>query len=98
MGNLTFQAGISALLLATTVLFVFLVQYPVLPLGGCTDVGYTGKAPGGLELYALDGEELVYTPDGGVNECSTHIAVPAVPILLLVFGVVLVTVSVIRRV
>ncbi len=97
MGNLTFQAGISALLLATVVLFVFLVQYPVLPLSGCTDVGYTGEAPGGLELYALNGSDLVYTPDGGVNECSTHIAVPLVPVSLLALGGVLVCVSLFRR-
>lgn len=97
MGNLTFQAGISALLLATAVLLVFLVQYPVLPLSGCTEVGYTGEVPGGLELYALDGSDLVYTPDGGVNECSTHVAVPAVPIFLLVLGVALLGIAISRQ-
>lgn len=97
MGNLTFQAGISALLLATAVLLVFLVQYPVLPLSGCTEVGYTGEVPGGLELYALDGSDLVYTPDGGVNECSTHVAVPGIPVGLLALGTLLVGVSLLRR-
>ncbi|WP_336362192.1 hypothetical protein [Halalkalicoccus salilacus] len=96
MSGLTFQTGITALLLATATLLVVGALFPALPLTACTEVGYAGAAPGGPALYALEGTELVYTSDG-VNECSTHVAVPGVPVALSLLGAVLVGVSLFRR-
>lgn len=93
MRGLTFQTGITALLLATATLLVVGALFPALPLTACTEVGYAGAAPGGPAFYALEGTELVYTPDGGINECSTHAAVPGVPVALLLLGAVLIGAS-----
>lgn len=94
---MTFQTGITALLLATAILLAIVALFPALPLTACTEVGYAGDASGSAALYALESSELVYTPDGGVNECSTHIAVPGVPAALLALGGVLVVLSAIRN-
>ena len=52
----------------------------------CSDVGYHGDPPGGVEFIGIEHGDLLYTPDGGVNTC----AIPAT-ILLLPFGVLLIT-------
>lgn len=95
MGGLTFQAGITALLLATAGLLALVALFPTLPQSACTEIATAGTA-GGPTFYAVEGTELRYTPDG-VNECSTHAAVPGVPAALLVVGVPLVAVSLFRR-
>ena len=92
MGELTFQTGITALLLATAALLAFVALFPSLPLTACTEVGYAGLADGPA-LYALESSEVVYTPDGGINECTTHAAVPGVPVALLLLGAVLIGAS-----
>lgn len=97
MRGLTFQAGITALLLACAALLALLVLFPPLVLSGCTEVAAIGEPPGGPVIYGLDGTDLVYTPDGGVNECSTHVAVPGVPVALALLGGALVTVSLFQQ-
>ncbi len=97
MGDLTFQTGITALLLATAILLAIVALFPALPLTACTEVASAGDVSGGLMLYALEGNELVYTPDGGVNECSIHVAVLGVPAALLALGGVLLAASAIRE-
>lgn len=95
MRGLAFQAGITALLLATVGLLALLALFPTLPLSTCTEVATAGTADGPA-FYALSGSELVYTPDG-VDECSTHAAVLGVPVALLLVGGLLVTGSLFRR-
>ncbi|ADJ14131.1 hypothetical protein [Halalkalicoccus jeotgali] len=74
-------------------LLALLALSPPLPLSGCTEVAAVGEPPGGPVLYGLNGTDLGYTPDRGVNECSTHVAVPGLPLSVLVLGGVLVAVS-----
>ncbi|WP_245998377.1 hypothetical protein [Halalkalicoccus subterraneus] len=98
MKGLAFQAGITALLLATVGLLALLALFPTLPLSTCTEVAYTiWDAPGQPTFYGFDGSYLVYTPDGGTNECTTAAAVPGVPVVLLVLGGLLVAGSVLRK-
>ncbi|PSQ01870.1 hypothetical protein BRC94_02670 [Halobacteriales archaeon QS_5_70_17] len=57
-------------------------------LGGtvaCSDAGYHGEPPGGVEFVGYEDGRLLYTPDGGVNTCT----VPAV-ILLAPLGLLLI--------
>lgn len=96
MRGLAFQAGITALLLATVGVLALLVLSPPLPFSECVPVAAVGEPLGGPALFALDGSELRYAPNGGL-ECSTYVAVPGLPLSLLALGGVLVAVSVIRR-
>lgn len=95
MRGLAFRAGITALLLATVGLLALFALFPTLPLSTCTEIGTTSAA-GGPTFYAVEGSELVYTPDG-VDECTTHAAVPGVPAALLLVGGLLVAGSVLRE-
>lgn len=97
MRGLAFQTGIPALLLATAGLLALVALFPTLPLSACTEIAATSGSSGWPAFYAIEGTELVYTPDGGASECSTHAAVPGVPIALLLGGGLLVAVSVVQR-
>ncbi|AFZ74131.1 hypothetical protein [Natronobacterium gregoryi] len=55
----------------------FLLPRPELPLSACTDVGYAGDS-GGFEYYEYSWLWVAYSPDGGVNRCSTPIVTIAV--------------------
>lgn len=60
--------------------------YPHLPQSGCTEVGYEGDPPGGFAVQGVDGWRIAYTPDGGVNRCSTHVGTVGVPAGALALG------------
>ncbi|MDL5362212.1 hypothetical protein [Halalkalicoccus sp. NIPERK01] len=96
MRGLAFQAGITALLFACAGLLALLALSPPLPFSECVPVVEVDRPAGGPALYGLDGTELRYTPDGGL-ECSTHVAVPGLPFSLLALGGVLVAVSLVGR-
>lgn len=97
MRGLTFQTGITALLLATAGLLALVALFPTLPLSGCTEIATTSGSSSWPAFYGIEGTDFFYTPDGGINECSTHAAVPGVPVALLLLGGVLVAISVLRR-
>lgn len=96
MSELTFQAGITTLLLACAGLLAIVALSPTLPFSECVPIVEVDQPAGGPALYGLDGTELRYTPDGGLA-CSTHVAVPGLPFSLLTLGGVLVAVSLFRR-
>ncbi|MFC6905970.1 hypothetical protein [Halalkalicoccus tibetensis] len=96
MRGLAFRAGITALLLATVGLLALFALFPTLPFSACTEIPAASDASGWPAFYAIEGSELVYTPDG-TNECSTHAAVPGTPVALLLVGGLLVAGSVLRE-
>jgi hypothetical protein len=51
----------------------------------CSDAGYDGEPPGGVEFIGYEDSRLLYTPDGGVNTCR----IPAI-ILLAPLGLLLI--------
>jgi hypothetical protein len=72
--------GSGLLLVGCLGLAYLAVSLPVLPLSGCTAVGYAGEPPGGFALETVEQGRIFYTPDGGVNQCSTSVLTVGVPL------------------
>lgn len=52
----------------------------------CSDVGYEGDPPGGVEFIGFDRGHLLYTPDGGVNTCGIPVTILLAPLGLLLIA------------
>ncbi len=79
---------LSGVFLAGVIALAFLLlSTPVLPLSSCTDVGYVDGPPGGFEYYAYSWIWMEYSPDGGVNRCSTSIVTITVGLFAIGSGI-----------
>lgn len=78
------QVG-SALLVVGVFIAILMAQTTVGTV--CSNVGNHGDAPGGFEFKGIDGFSIVYTPDGGVNECKAGLLSASVPVGLVIVGV-----------
>jgi len=72
--------GSGLLLVGCLGLAYLAVSLPVLPLSGCTAVGYAGEPPGGFVLTGVEQGRILYTPDGGINQCSTSVLTVGAPL------------------
>lgn len=69
------------------------LSLPVLPLSGCTAVGYVGEPPGGFAVETVEQGRIFYTPDGGINHCSTSVFTVVVPLVAVLAGAALLVVD-----
>ncbi|GAA1343135.1 hypothetical protein GCM10009647_087470 [Streptomyces sanglieri] len=63
------------------------VRFPDIPLSECTDVGrIEGTPPEEFVYHDFEWGVLIYSPDGGLNECATIF--PTVTVIITIIGLI----------
>lgn len=65
--------------LAVLGLVLILLGLLLAPGYSCSDVGYYGEPPGGVQFEGIENGALLWTPDGGVNSCRISVGILLIP-------------------
>ena len=85
--------GTAVLAVGLAIVALGAATFPTMLFGGCTEVGTPEGHEGSVGIVGVEDGRVLYTPDGGVNECSIPLPFVAIPIGMIGIGALTVVVS-----
>ena len=85
--------GVAILVVGLAIVALGVATFPTMLFGGCTEVGTPGEHEGSVGIVGVEDGRVLYTPDGGVNECSIPLQFVAITVGMIGVGALRVVVS-----